>query len=198
MAWTVLFSEAVSDIFGVWPQQGGTVNQFFFPKKCDQSSELISPNSWMSEASCSERGPHLLSLYQFQVHCTLTGPNLHENVALAACPSPSGLCRPGIISALQPGHCSGLENPSLLPRSGSTAAHEYCSTSQALSANDTLCDHALWRSTIPKTCSCLPVATAWGWVSLLARPASSKWPHTWIIYSQAPVWLRVRLQMGLY
>ena len=88
---------------------GGTVNQFFFPKKYDQSSELITPNSWMGEASCSERGPHLLSLYQFQVHCTLTDPNLHENVALAPCPSPSRLLLHGITLALQLGHCSGME-----------------------------------------------------------------------------------------
>lgn len=183
--------------FWFFTPAGGIVNQFFFPKKYDQSSELISPNGWMGEASCSERGPRLLSLYQFQVHCTLTAPNLRENVALAACPSPSGLRRPGIISALQPGHCSGLENPSLLLRSGSMAAHEYHSTSQDLSANDILHHHALQRSAVPKTCICLPMATARGWVSLLARPAGSKRPHTWVIYCQTAVWWQVKLQMGL-
>lgn len=151
----------------------------------------------MGEASCSERGPHVLSLYQFQVHCTLTGPNLHENVALAACLSPSGLHRPGIISALQPRHCSGLENHSLLLRSGSMAAHEYCSTSQAPSVSDVLCHDALWRFTVPNMCICLSIATAWDWVPALARPASSEWPHTWLIYYQMPVWLRVKLQTGL-
>lgn len=64
-------------------------------------------------------------MYQFQVHYTLTGLNLHENVVLAACQSPSWPQSCGIISALQPGLCSGLENPSLLLSSGSTAAHEY-------------------------------------------------------------------------
>lgn len=112
MAWIELLSEAVLGILTFFfTPAGGTGNQVFFPKKYDQSSELISPNSWMGEASCSERGSHLLSLYQFQVHCTATGPNLHKNVALATCPSPSGLLYHGITSSLQPGIVLGWKIP---------------------------------------------------------------------------------------
>lgn len=175
MTWTVPLSESVLDIFGFLPQWGGALNQFFFPKKYDQSSELISPSSWMGKSSHSERGPHLLSLYQFQVHCTVTGSNLHENVALAACPTPSGLPCPGIISALQPGHSSGLENLSLLLSSNFTTAHEYHFTSQAPPADVILCYCALQRFAIPEKGICLPVATAW----------------------ELTVWIEVNLQMRL-
>lgn len=44
-AWIELLSEAVLGILTFFTPAGGTGNQVFFPKKYDQSSELISPNS---------------------------------------------------------------------------------------------------------------------------------------------------------
>lgn len=178
MAWTVPLSEFVLDISEVSTSAGvggGAVNRFFFPKKYDQSLGLISPSSWMGKSSCSERGPHLLSLYQFQVHCSVTGSNLHENVALAACPSPSGLPCPGIVLALQPWHSSGLENLSLLLGGDFTIAHEYYFTSQASPANVILCYSALPRFAVPKKCICLPIAPA----------------------CELPVWIEINPQMRL-
>ena len=136
VSWIILSSKTVSDIYirihiymymYISQQEGLLISFSSLWNMIKVQSKFLQTAEWVvvMKIVVMKEVHSLFSLYQFQVHCPLTGPNLHENVTLAACHNPSWTCHSGIIWASQPWLCSTMENPSLLLRSGSIAAQEH-------------------------------------------------------------------------